>query len=243
MKLEIEKAADLIRNAGGAIALTGAGVSTESGIPDFRSRNGLWSRFDPMEYGTYEAFRRDPHKVWDMLAELLFVADAVPNEGHLAMARMEEAGLLQAIITQNIDGLHQKAGSTNVVEFHGSMASFSCPSCEARYSMTEVRRLHLPPHCFTCGAVLKPNIVFFDEVIPPYAIARTEQLVGSARVLIVAGTSCRVVPASSIPGLVKQQGGRVIEINTEPALAHLADITLGGGFAATMTALLEKLLE
>lgn len=243
MQKDIEKAADLIRNAGRVIALTGAGVSTESGIPDFRSRNGLWSRFDPMEYGTLGAFRRDPVKVWDMLSELLFVADAEPNDGHLAMAGMEQAGFLTAVITQNIDSLHQKAGSSNVVEFHGSMTSFSCPSCAARYSLAEVRRVHLPPHCFTCGSVLKPDIVFFDELIPPRAIAMTEHLAGEAGVLIVAGTSCQVVPASTIPELVKQQGGRVIEINIEPALPHLADITLAGSFAAIMAALFAKLMD
>jgi len=156
----VESAARLIQNGGETIALTGAGVSTESGIPDFRSRGGLWSRFDPMEYGTLGAFRRDPVKVWQMLAELLFVVDARPNRGHLAMAAMERAGLLRGVITQNIDCLHQKAGSRTVVEFHGSMETFSCLSCGAGLSLDTIRTAQLPPRC-ACGEVLKPDVVFF----------------------------------------------------------------------------------
>lgn len=232
----LELAVDKIRNAGTAIALTGAGVSTESGIPDFRSKGGLWSRFDPMEYGTLGAFRKDPVKVWSMLAELLFIADAKPNKGHEVMAGMERAGRLKGIITQNIDGLHQKAGSQTVVEFHGSMKTFSCLSCSLSFSQDEVLTMKLPPRC-SCGEVLKPDIVFFDETIPPEALSMTETLVKHADVLIVAGTSCQVVPASSIPYLVKQRGGVVIEINLEPSLGDIADISLVGKFAKIMAKL------
>ena len=234
------QAAALIRGAGKVIALTGAGVSTESGIPDFRGRNGLWSRYDPMEYGTLGAFRRDPRKVWAMLAELLEVTDARPNAGHEAMAAMEEMGCLHGIITQNIDGLHQKAGSRTVVEFHGSLAAFSCGRCRTRYPLAEVLAMRLPPVC-PCGAILKPDVVFFDEAIPQDALAMTAELVGMADVLIVAGTSCRVAPASAIPDLVRRNSGRIIEINLEPALGQVADIILQGGFSGTMSSLLAHL--
>jgi NAD-dependent deacetylase len=234
------RAADLVRRAGKVIALTGAGVSTESGIPDFRSRRGLWSRYDPMEYGTLGAFRRDPRKVWSMLAELLAITDARPNAGHEAMAAMEEMGRLRGIITQNIDGLHQKAGSRMVVEFHGSLASFSCGGCRKRYPLAKVQAMRLPPAC-QCGTILKPDVVFFDEAIPPEALAMTEELVGGADVLVVAGTSCQVAPASIIPGMVRQGGGGIIEINLSPALGQMADITLQGGFSATMSCLLAHL--
>ena len=230
------KAADLIRSAGKTIALTGAGVSTESGIPDFRSKGGLWSRFDPMEYGTLSAFRRDPVKVWDMLTELLFVVDAKPNKGHEVMAEMEQKGLLNGIITQNIDGLHQKAGSGSVIEFHGSMNTFTCLSCGSLFSLDKIMGMKLPPRC-SCGEVLKPDVVFFDETIPSQALIMTEKLVSTADVMIVAGTSCQVVPASSIPYLVKQRGGVIIEINVEPALGNIADITFPGKFAKVMTKL------
>lgn len=235
-----DRAAALIRKAGKVIALTGAGVSTESGIPDFRGRSGLWSRYDPMEYGTLGAFRRDPHKVWIMLAELLAITDASPNAGHEAMAAMEEMGFLRGIITQNIDGLHQKAGSRTVVEFHGSLAAFSCGRCRSSYPLAEVLVMKLPPVC-QCGAILKPDVVFFDEAIPPEALAMTEELVGGADVLIVAGTSCQVAPASAIPGMVRQGGGRIIELSLDPALGQMADVTLKGGFRATMSCLLAHL--
>jgi len=237
---KIAQAAGMLREAGKIIAFTGAGVSTESGIPDFRSRGGLWSRFDPMEYGTLRAFRRDPVKVWTMLSELLFIINAKPNEGHEVMARMEEMGFLQGIVTQNIDGLHQKAGSNTVVEFHGAMDTFSCLSCGNSFSLDQVLEMKLPPRC-SCQAVLKPDVVFFDESIPPEAWHRTENLISNADILIVAGTSCQVVPASSIPHLVKQRGGEVIEINIEPALGGVADIILQGKFTKTMTRLVAAL--
>jgi NAD-dependent deacetylase len=232
----LTQAAGLISRSGGAVALTGAGVSTESGIPDFRSRNGLWSRFDPLEYGTLGAFRRDPVRVWTMLAELLAIVDARPNAGHMAMAALEQLGWLHGIITQNIDGLHQKAGSRTVVEFHGSLATFSCPSCGRGFLLDKVLARPLPPRC-GCGAVLKPDVVFFDESIPPQALHQTEQLLARTEVLIVAGTSCQVAPASAIPRRFRQKGGAVIEINLEPALSPMADITLPGGFSQIMIGL------
>lgn len=232
----LAQAAGLISRSGGAVALTGAGVSTESGIPDFRGKGGLWSRFDPLEYGTIDAFRRDPLKVWNMLAELLAIVDARPNAGHLAMAALEHRGWLQGIITQNIDGLHQKAGSRSVVEFHGSLATFSCPSCGQGSSLATVLARQLPPLC-GCGAVLKPDLVFFDEVIPAQALRRTEQLLAQAGVLIVAGTSCQVAPASFLPLSFRRKGGAIIEINLEPALSGVADITLPGNFTQLMTGL------
>jgi NAD-dependent deacetylase len=232
----LAQAAALIRRSGSAVALTGAGVSTESGIPDFRSQNGLWSRFDPMEYGTLGAFRRDPLKVWTMLAELLAIVAAEPNAGHAAMAALEQRGWLQGIITQNIDGLHQKAGSRTVVEFHGSLATFSCPACRQTFSLDRVLARPLPPRC-RCGEILKPDEVFFDEAIPPEALSRTEQLLARAGVLIVAGTSCQVAPAAMIPHRFRQSGGALIEINLEPALSGVADITLAGSFAQIMSGL------
>lgn len=233
----VDTAARLIRDKGKkTIALTGAGVSTESGIPDFRSKGGLWSRYDPMEYGTLGAFRRDPVKVWTMLAELIAIADAKPNKGHTVMAQMEKAGLLQGVITQNIDMLHQKAGSMNVVEFHGAMNTFTCMACKQVYRLEEVLQMKLPPAC-SCGEVLKPDVVFFDESIPAETIQRTEEMIHKADLLIVAGTSCQVVPASSIPFLVKQHGGIIIEINLEPALAGTADISLQGSFTRIMRSL------
>lgn len=233
---QLAHAAAVIRERGGAVALTGAGVSTESGIPDFRGRGGLWSRFDPMEYGTLGAFRRDPVKVWTMLAELITAVDAEPNSGHRAMARLERRGWLHGIITQNIDGLHQKAGSAEVVEYHGSLATFSCQVCGRISSLAAVRAGQLPPRC-RCETILRPDVVFFDEPIPSDALRRTEELLARGRVLIVAGTSCQVAPASMIPYWFRESGGTIIEINLEPALASIADVSLTGMFSRLMTGL------
>jgi NAD-dependent deacetylase len=239
----IAKAATMIRRARKVIALTGAGASTESGIPDFRGKGGLWSRYDPLEYGTIGAFRADPRKVWRMLAELTEITEAEPNPGHYGLAALEKAGFLKGIITQNIDGLHQKAGSQTVVEYHGSLATFSCLACTNRLSLAQVRRLVLPPHCPDCGSILKPDIVFFDEQIPPRALAWSDELVTGADCLFVAGTSGQVMPAALIPPRLARQGGTIIEINREPALGHLADLVLTGSFAEIMTALAAELAE
>jgi NAD-dependent deacetylase len=236
----ISRATDIIHQAKHVLALTGAGCSTESGIPDFRSSSGLWARFDPAEYGTISAFHKNPAKVWMMLAELVDITDARPNAGHMAMATLERRGILKGIITQNIDGLHQKAGSKNVVEFHGTLSSFSCLACATSLNRQEIMD-HIPPHCPHCKNLLKPDIVFFGEQIPDHAMKRAHALLAAADVLIVAGTSCQVIPASYFPKIVRARDGVIIEINKEPALKSLADIVLQGGFSKVMTQLLEHL--
>ena len=237
----ISDAVRLLKESRKTIALTGAGVSTESGIPDFRSKGGLWSRYDPMEYGTLGAFRRDPEKVWTMLAELMHIIDARPNKGHKAMAKMEQSGLLAGIITQNIDSLHQKAGSSRVVEYHGSMETFTCIECGSRYPLSRVQQLNLPPHCSICPGVLKPDIVFFDEQIPPSAFSETGDLLNQADLLLVVGTSCEVMPAATIPGTLLAQGGKIIELNLEPVLSRQAEVVLEGSFAKLMPQLAASL--
>lgn len=239
----ISDAVRLLKNSRKTIALTGAGVSTESGIPDFRSRGGLWSRFDPMEYGTLGAFRRDPAKVWGMLEELMSLLDARPNEGHRAMAEMEELGMLAGIITQNIDSLHQKGGSEKVVEYHGSLDSFTCMQCKCTYPLADVRKLDLPPRCSSCDELLKPDIVFFDEQIRPSAFSESRELVHQTDILIVAGTSCQVMPAATIPEAVLTQGGKIIEINKEPVLTSQAEVVLKGGFSKCMSQLVAALSQ
>ncbi len=240
---QINKAAVMIRRSRKVIVLTGAGASTESGIPDFRGKGGLWSRYAPMEYGTIGAFRTNPRKVWRMLAELVDITKAEPNPGHYGLATLEKAGFLKGIITQNIDGLHQKAGSRTVVEYHGSLATFSCLACGNQMSLAQVLRLSLPPHCPACASILKPDIVFFDELIPASALAWSDELVNGADCLLVAGTSGQVMPAAQIPARIARQGGTIIEINREPALDQLADLVLVGSFATIMTALAFELSE
>jgi NAD-dependent deacetylase len=236
-----DKASALLQNSRNGVALTGAGVSTESGIPDFRGKDGLWSRYDPIEYGTLGAFMASPAKVWHMLAGLLEAVDAEPNKGHKALATLEQQGLLSGVITQNIDSLHQKGGSKNVIAFHGALDTFSCLSCGAGYDLAFVKESSLPPQCTSCNAILKPDIVFYDERIPETVLARTEQMLASADLLLVAGTSCQVQPAARIPFIVFNRGGKIIETNREPALSHMAAVTLEGNFSTVMEKLLERL--
>ena len=242
-RAQLQEAARWVGGAKKCIAFSGAGVSTESGIPDFRSADGLWSRFDPQEYGTIGAFRQNPAKVWEMLSSLNEVLDAEPNAGHRALASLEEAGLLAGIVTQNIDGLHQKAGSRRVVEFHGSDSSYLCLRCGAEYARARVQPLTFPPRCDqlggACDQLLKPNVIFFDEPIPRRALLETEALLFGCDLCLVLGTSCEVYPASSIPERVRQQGGRVIELNKEPVRDLAADLTLTGSFAEWMPLLTE----
>ena len=236
-----DRAITLLKQSHNAVALTGAGVSTESGIPDFRGKDGLWSRFDPFEYGTMGAFSADPEKVWRMLASLLKIINAEPNTGHKGLAVLEKKGLLTGIITQNVDGLHQKGGSRNVVEFHGSFDTFSCLSCGESCGLASVKENPLPPHCAACGAILKPDVIFFDELIPDMVLAKTGQMLASADLLLVIGTSCQVEPAARIPYNIHNRGGKIIEINKEPALNHLAAITLEGNFSTVLEELVERL--
>jgi NAD-dependent deacetylase len=236
-----DTAISLLQNSHTGLALTGAGVSTESGIPDFHGKDGLWSRYDPIEYGTLGAFTADPEKVWGMLSKLLDVVDAKPNIGHIALATLEQQGLLSGVITQNIDRLHQKGGSKNVLEFHGALNTFSCLSCGDSYDLTFVKEHPLPPHCSSCAAILKPDIVFYDERIPDMVLSRTEQLLASADLLLVAGTSCQVQPAARIPYVMYNKGGKIIEINKEPALKDIATVILEGNFSTIMEKLIERL--
>ena len=230
----IEHAVELLKNSRHAIAITGAGVSTESGIPDFRSSSGLWTRYDPMEYGTLSAFQKDPKKVWVMLKELISLLDKSPNKGHKAMAWLEKKGILKGVITQNIDCLHQKAGSSNVVELHGAVDFFTCPACSDRYSIDWVLQNDIPPCCHSCGNILKPDIIFFGEQLPENALNEAYEILHRADVLIVAGTSCQVMPVASFPSMVHARGGRIIEINLQPVLTGFAEISINEKFSAVM---------
>ncbi len=229
----IEKAVALIAESRWPVAFTGAGASVESGIPDFRSASGLWLRFDPLEYGTIGAFRKNPRKIWSMLEELLAMTEAQPNPGHAALARMEEWGFLKGIITQNIDGLHQKAGSRNVVEFHGTLDRLVCIGCGRTYRTSGTLE-EIPPACRACSRILKPDVVFFDEPIPRAVIEAADKMINRADLVMVAGTSCNVMPAATIPLRIREAGGQVIEINPEPVLSGLASVVIRGSFAGAM---------
>lgn len=214
---DLEQLAHAIRHSSrGVVALTGAGVSVASGVPSFRGAGGLWERHDPMEVATIEALVRDPERVWRFLRELDGVlAAARPNAAHLALAELERAGLLRAVVTQNVDGLHQAAGSRQVVELHGSTGELHCIACDHRLDRSEAEsRDHATvPRCEACGGVLKPNVTFFGEELPHQALRRAEHLCRTSDVLLVIGTSAEVHPASRLPEIARGHGLAVWEIN------------------------------
>jgi NAD-dependent deacetylase len=218
--MEAAKLARLIRENQPCVVLTGAGVSTESGVPDFRSPSGIWAQFDPREYATLGAFRRDPEKVWRFYApRFAMLTDAEPNPAHLALAELERRGLVQAIVTQNIDLLHRRAGSTDVIEVHGSIRTSSCPGCGSVYPLAEVVPLieaHGAPPCPACGAILKPDVVFFDELLPEDAMMRAVELAEQAGLLLVVGSSLEVYPVADLPRSTLAAGGKVAVVNRTP---------------------------
>jgi len=238
--------AALVRERQPCIVLTGAGISTESGIPDFRSPGGIWAEYDPMEYATIDAFRRDPVKVWEFYAlrfELLTTAE--PNAGHLALAELERRGLVAAIVTQNIDGLHERAGSREVVEVHGSIRSASCLECGERVPLEEVvaalRTAPAPP-CPRCRAVLKPDVVMFGELLPAGAIDRAIELVRGAGLLLVVGSSLEVHPVAGLPDEAVSAGVALAILNRGPTpFDHLALVRIDGAAGETLAELAEAL--
>jgi NAD-dependent deacetylase len=243
----IEKLAELVRENQPCVALTGAGVSTESGIPDFRSPTGIWAEFDPLEYATLGAFRRDPAKVWRFYApRFSMLTDAEPNPGHAALAELERRGWLAAIGTQNIDLLHERAGSRDVVEVHGSIRTSSCPGCGASYRLNEVLSLiesgDGAPACPRCSGILKPDVVFFDELLPADTIDRAYELAGSARLLLVVGSSLEVWPVAELPLVTQRAGGKIAVVNQGPtAVDGRADLKLDGSAATILQAVLDHL--
>jgi NAD-dependent deacetylase len=232
--VSVERLAELIRERGPCVVLTGAGVSTESGIPDFRSPTGIWADVDPMEYGSLRAFQADPEKVWSFYAKRIeMLTRAEPNDAHHALARLEEGGFVSAIVTQNIDLLHTRAGSREVVEVHGSIRTASCPSCGAAYALDESL---LPlPRCAGCDAVLKPDVVFFGELLPPAAIDRAYELARSTNLLLVVGSALEVYPVAGLPLETVRTGGSFAIVNRGPtALDHEAALKIDGSAGETL---------
>src|SRR5262249_21932807 len=209
--------AELIGARQPCVVLTGAGLSTESGIPDFRSPTGLWATFDPLEYGSIEAFRADPLKVWSFYKpRVAMLTEAEPTPAHAALAALERGGFVEAVVTQNIDLLHERAGSENVVEVHGSIRSASCPGCGARYPLEQILELLAEadaPVCPACGAILKPDVVFFGELLPVEAIERAFALAQRARLLLVVGSALEVHPIAGLPEETLAAGGALAIVN------------------------------
>ena len=216
----VEQLADLIRRRQPCLVLTGAGVSTESGIPDFRSPTGLWAHIDPMEYASLEAFRRDPRKVWSFYKpRVAMLTEAEPNPAHLALAELERLGFVHAVVTQNIDLLHERAGSREVVEVHGSIRTATCPGCGDSHPLAAVLELleaAEAPACSSCGEILKPDVVFFGELLPAAAINRAQALARGAGLLLVVGSALEVYPVAGLPQETVGAGGELAIVNRGP---------------------------
>ena len=246
--MTVERLALLVRDRQPCVVLTGAGVSTESGIPDFRSPAGIWAQYDPMEYATIDAFLADPLKVWDFYAKRLEVlGDARPNDGHLALAELEERGWVDAVITQNIDRLHERAGSRALTEVHGSIRTSSCLDCGTVVPLDDVLRLlsDAPaPLCPRCGRVLKPDVVMFGELLPPGVMEHASRLAAAARLLSVVGSTLEVYPVAGLPLETLAAGGSLAIVNrgTTP-LDGRASVKIDAGAGETLRALAAALPE
>jgi NAD-dependent deacetylase len=244
----VERLAELVRDAGRVVALTGAGISVPSGIPDFRSPGtGLWANVDPMEVAHIDAWRRDPERFWQFYGHRFHVLDGKePNAAHAALVELERRGRLEAVVTQNIDMLHRKAGTRELVEVHGSVETSSCLRDGARYPLAEVRRRLAGdpagvPRC-DCGAPLKPDVVLFGEWLPEAAIDRAFALAGGADVLLCVGSSLEVHPVAQLPGITHAAGGAVAVVTQGPTpWDDRAAVKLSGDVVAELEALVAAL--
>ena len=233
LESQINQALDILQKARHVVALTGAGISTHSGIPDFRSpESGLWDRYDPMEVATITAFKQTPQRFYEWINPLLqTIMTAQPNSAHLALAQLEAHGPLKAVITQNIDALHARAGSKTIYEVHGHLREATCMHCLQTYQTEVVMADYLVngqvPRCPACGGILKPNIILFGEILPVTIMNRAKRHARDCDVMIVAGSSLEVAPAGDLPMLAKYAGAKLIIVNfSETHLDYLADVLI-----------------
>lgn len=243
---DILKAASLLKESQRVVAFTGAGISVESGIDDFRSPGGLWSRYDPAIYATIQGFLNHPEKYWSMAKELgPQILAAQPNPAHLALADLERMGKLRCVITQNIDFLHTRAGNSYVLELHGTYRTCHCLDCQKEYSREQIIEMleadELPPLC-TCGGLLKSDTVLFGESLPADVVQQAGVEASSADLMIVVGSSLLIYPAASIPLVAIENNAKLIIINKEPTpFDHLADVTLLGEAGKILPLVVEEL--
>jgi NAD-dependent deacetylase len=232
-----ERLAELIVSSGPVVVLTGAGISVPSGIPDFRTpMTGLWANVDPMEVAHISVWRRDPERFWSFYGQRFAILDGKePNGAHLAVAEMERRGLVSGVITQNIDGLHAAAGS-DPIEVHGSIRTASCLECGASYSLAETRARGDVPRC-DCGAVLKPDVVLFGELLPERAMLRASVLASSAGLMLAIGSSLEVWPVAGLPEETLNAGGKLAIVTMgETPYDEVADVKLSGDVVAELEA-------
>jgi NAD-dependent deacetylase len=241
---------DALRSAARLAVLTGAGISAESGVPTFReAQTGLWAKYDPQELATPDAFRRNPKLVWDWYAwRRELVSHAEPNPGHLALAELEKQLPSFTLITQNVDGLHQRAGSRAVIELHGNLQRVKCFEDGDPVSLTDIedqgRNGEYPPRCPRCGGLLRPDVVWFGEILPAANLEKARQAAQNSTVFFSIGTSGVVEPAATLPVIALHAGAMVVEINPLPTpLASLAAYSLQGPAGVILPALVEQVFN
>ncbi len=246
----IREAAIYLRHARRVVALTGAGISTPSGIPDFRSTgSGLWDRYNPMEVASLMAFRHHPERFFAWVRPLVQgILEAQPNPAHVALARLEQAGHLHTLITQNIDGLHQRAGSQRVLEVHGTLSTATCTQCFRTVPSAQFISAFLEtgeiPRCPTCGGILKPDVILFGEQLPWKVWQQAEEAARTCDLMLVAGSSLEVTPVARLPLLAAQSGAALIVINHTPTYIDIrADVVLRGDVAHILPRIAEQVLE
>ena len=242
----LQQAVEWLKHSDYTTAFTGAGISVESGIPPFRGPQGLWSKYNPIVLDL-DYFHQHPLESWKVIKEIFydFFGKAKPNPAHHALAEMQKAGFLKNIITQNIDNLHQEAGSTDVIEFHGNSHTLVCTHCGKTFGIKNINFDKLPVSCDACGALVKPDFIFFGEGIPPKAYEKSLEAAQKAKVFLVIGTTGEIMPASQIPILAKQNGAKMIEINTETSnYTHsITDIFLRGKASVVLKQITNQLID
>ncbi|MBU4175222.1 MAG: NAD-dependent deacylase [Actinobacteria bacterium] len=244
MSDEFENVARMIESAGSVVALTGAGISVESGIPDFRSPGGLWTRFDPSIYATFESFVNDPSKFWEMAEELNpLLEGAEPNPGHLALVELERLGKCDTVITQNIDNLHQRAGSSDVLELHGTFRCGTCLKCGMKHTYEEIEQAaagRVVPVCMSCGGSIKPDVVLFGEPLNARVLQRAVELATGCDLMIVVGSGLEVFPAASLPDYARRGNARLVFFNiATTAFDSVADVIIVGKAGETLPRVVE----
>jgi NAD-dependent deacetylase len=250
LRRDIELASKLIRATKMGVVLTGAGVSTPSGIPDFRTEgSGLWTHYDPMEVASLTLFRHQPEKFFDWMRPLARqIMEARPNPAHLALARLEEAGYIRAVITQNIDGLHQRAGSRQVYEVHGTFQSLTCIGCYQKFAAQGYIEPYLEegviPRCPHCLQVLKPDVILFEEQLPIHAWLSAQQACRQCDLILVAGSSLEVTPVANLPYEAVQNDAKLIMINQAPTYLDMrAAVLLRGDVAEVIPRLAREVID
>ncbi len=242
----LEKLAGLLRERGPVVAFTGAGISAASGLSTFRAEDGIWARFPIEEYGTADAFRQHPERAWELFGAIeAELARARPNPAHEALASLEEMGIVEAVVTQNIDGLHRRAGSRNVIEYHGTAATGHCPACGRRF-----RREALPPYppaprCPECAAVVRPDVVLFGDPIPADAAAAAERALATAETVLVVGSTLEVMPASWLVLSASRRGARVAVVDPKPSASarRIADLVVATPAERALPELVRRLRD